>query len=104
MAVSSPSDSWIGASVLRKEDARHLFGHGMFIADVRVPGVQDVAFVRSDMAHASVRRIIRPPGTACHVTFVSDESAPSRLTVAGAAGALARSRRAATFRAVTFAR
>ena len=50
MAVSSPSDSWIGASVLRKEDARHLFGHGMFIADVRMPGVQDVAFVRSDMA------------------------------------------------------
>ena len=27
-------------------------GHGMFIADVRVPGVQDVAFVRSPMAHA----------------------------------------------------
>ena len=28
MAVSSPSDSWIGASVLRKEDARHLRGRG----------------------------------------------------------------------------
>ena len=43
---------WIGASLLRKEDARHLYGHGMFIADVHVPGVQDVAFVRSPMAHA----------------------------------------------------
>ena len=43
MAVSSSSDSWIGASVLRKEDARHLLGHGMFIADLRIPGVQDVA-------------------------------------------------------------
>ena len=52
MAVPSPSEGWIGASLLRKEDARHLLGHGMFIADVRMPGVQDVAFVRSDMANA----------------------------------------------------
>jgi carbon-monoxide dehydrogenase large subunit len=72
MAVSSSSDSWIGASVLRKEDARHLLGHGTFIADIRVPGVQDVAFVRSDMAHANVRRIIRPPGTAGHVFTLAD--------------------------------
>src|SRR4029079_8454391 len=72
MAVSSPSDSWIGASVLRKEDARHLFGHGMFIADVRIPGVQDVAFVRSDMANAVVRRVLRPPGTAGHVFTLAD--------------------------------
>ena len=33
-----PAQGWIGASLLRKEDARHLHGHGMFIADVRVPG------------------------------------------------------------------
>src|SRR5258707_5178837 len=72
MAVSSSSDSWIGASVLRKEDARHLLGHGMFIADLRIPGVQDVAFVRSDMAHANVRRVIRPPGTAGHVFTLAD--------------------------------
>src|SRR4051812_33893301 len=72
MAVSSSSDSWIGASVLRKEDARHLLGHGTFIADIRVPGVQDVAFVRSDMAHANVRRVIRPPGTAGHVFTLAD--------------------------------
>ncbi len=72
MAVSSSSDSWIGASVLRKEDARHLLGHGMFIADLRIPGVQDVAFVRSDMAHANVRRVIRPPGTVGHVFTLAD--------------------------------
>src|SRR4029079_7746940 len=72
MAVSSPSDCWIGASVLRKEDARHLFGHGMFIADIRMPGVQDVAFVRSDMANAVVRRVLRPPGTAGHVFTLAD--------------------------------
>ena len=55
MAGHSPSEGWIGASLLRKEDARHLLGHGMFIADVRMPGMQDIAFVRSQMAHARDR-------------------------------------------------
>src|SRR4029079_9896200 len=72
MASHSPSDGWIGASLLRKEDARHLFGHGMFIADVRMPGMQDIAFVRSDMANANVRRVIRTPGTAGHVFALAD--------------------------------
>ena len=72
MAVPSPSNSWIGASVLRKEDARHLLGHGMFIADMRMPGMQDVAFVRSDMANAKVRRVLRPPGTAGKVFTLAD--------------------------------
>ncbi len=72
MVVSSSSDNWIGASLLRKEDARHLLGHGMFIADVRMPGVQDVAFVRSDMAHAQVRRVIKPVGGTAQVFTLSD--------------------------------
>jgi carbon-monoxide dehydrogenase large subunit len=72
MAVPSPSESWIGASVLRKEDARHLLGYGMFIADMRMPGMQDVAFVRSDMANAKVRRVLRPPGTAGKAFTLAD--------------------------------
>src|SRR4026209_472194 len=68
----SPSEGWIGASVLRKEDARHLLGHGMFIADMRMPGMQDVAFVRSDVANAKVRRVLRPPGTAGKVFTLAD--------------------------------
>src|SRR4051812_4907878 len=60
MAAHEPAEGWIGASMLRKEDARHLDGHGMFIADVRVPGIQDVAFVRSPMAHARVRQVGKP--------------------------------------------
>ena len=52
MTRQAHGEGWIGASLLRKEDARYLYGHGMFIADVHVPGVQDVAFVRSQMAHA----------------------------------------------------
>jgi aerobic carbon-monoxide dehydrogenase large subunit len=63
---------WIGASLLRKEDARYLFGRGMFIADVNVPGVQDVAFVRSPMAHAWVRRVVKPADLAAQVFTLSD--------------------------------
>src|SRR6478736_2114846 len=82
MAGHASSDGWIGASMLRKEDARHLFGHGMFIADVRMPGMQDVAFVRSDMANATVRRVIRPPGTAGHV-FTLEDIGPLHVLEAG---------------------
>ena len=52
MAAHTQSEGWIGASLLRKEDERYLLGHGMFIADIRMPGIQDIAFVRSQMAHA----------------------------------------------------
>jgi carbon-monoxide dehydrogenase large subunit len=58
--VKEQAAGWIGASLLRKEDARHLHGHGMFIADVHVPGVQDVAFVRSPLPHAWVSRVDKP--------------------------------------------
>ncbi len=72
MAGHSPSEGWIGASLLRKEDARHLLGHGMFIADVRMPGMQDVAFVRSQMAHAIVRQVTKPEGEAANVFTLAD--------------------------------
>jgi len=72
MVAHAPSDGWIGASLLRKEDARHLLGHGMFIADVRMPGVQDIAFVRSQMAHANVRQVTIPPDGVGHVFTLAD--------------------------------
>jgi carbon-monoxide dehydrogenase large subunit len=71
-AAHSPSEGWIGASMLRKEDARHLLGHGMFIADVRMPAMQDVAFVRSQMAHAHVRRVLKPEGAEGSVFTLAD--------------------------------
>jgi aerobic carbon-monoxide dehydrogenase large subunit len=63
---------WIGASLLRKEDARYLFGRGMYIADVHVPGVQDVAFVRSPMASARVRHVNKPPHATGRVFTLAD--------------------------------
>jgi carbon-monoxide dehydrogenase large subunit len=63
---------WIGASLLRKEDARYLFGHGMYVADVHVPGVQDVAFVRSPLANARVRQVSKPADAAARVFTLAD--------------------------------
>jgi aerobic carbon-monoxide dehydrogenase large subunit len=63
---------WIGASLLRKEDARYLFGRGMYIADVHVPGVQDVAFVRSPMANARIRHVDKPPHATGRVFTLAD--------------------------------
>src|SRR5262249_19972023 len=52
--------SWIGASLLRKEDARHLHGRGMFIADIIMPGTQEIASVRSQRPPANVRNVTNP--------------------------------------------
>ena len=56
----SPSESWIGARLLRKEDARYLRGAGAFVDDIRMAGLLDVAFVRSPVAHGRLRRIGKP--------------------------------------------
>ena len=54
------SEQGIGASVLRKEDDRLLRGRGQFVADLRLAGMRDVAFVRSPVAHANIRDIVIP--------------------------------------------
>src|SRR5260370_26622523 len=68
----SSANSGIGASLLRKEDARFLLGQGKYIADLRMPGVQDVAFVRSQMAHAQVRKVVKPDDAAAAVFTLAD--------------------------------
>ena len=50
----------VGASVLRVEDDRHLRGQGEFIADLRLAGMQNLAFVRSPLAHALIRGVRKP--------------------------------------------
>src|ERR1700723_2817565 len=51
----------VGARLLRKEDDRFMRGRGEFVADIRLVGLQDVAFVRSPLAHARIRGISIPP-------------------------------------------
>jgi len=50
----------IGASVPRKEDERFLRGQGQYVADFRIPGTCEVAFVRSPVAHARLRGVEVP--------------------------------------------
>src|SRR5258708_12159123 len=57
----------VGASLLRKEDDRHLRGRGEFVADIRLPGTQEVVFLRSPHAHARIRSITVPPELRGHV-------------------------------------
>src|ERR1700676_3264769 len=55
------SEQGVGASVLRKEDDRLMRGRGQFVADLRLAGMRDVAFVRSPVAHANIREVVIPP-------------------------------------------
>ncbi|MBP2148192.1 xanthine dehydrogenase family protein molybdopterin-binding subunit [Xanthobacter flavus] len=50
----------VGARLPRKEDERLMRGRGQFIADIRLAGMQDVAFVRSPLAHARIHAIHVP--------------------------------------------
>lgn len=63
---------WVGASVLRKEDKRHLLGASTFVGDIRIPGMQDVAFARSQFAHAHVVSIEKPEGFENKVYTLAD--------------------------------
>ena len=47
----------IGRSLARREDRRLLLGIGRFIADIQLPGMLHVAFVRSELAHARISAV-----------------------------------------------
>src|SRR5262245_48864783 len=59
-ASTRMSDWGIGASVPRKEDERFLTGRGQYVADFRIPGLREVAFVRSPVAHGRLRAVNVP--------------------------------------------
>ena len=68
-----PNDQYgIGASLLRKEDDRHLHGRGQFVPDIKLPGTMDVAFVRSPHAHARIKSISVPPEARGRVFTAAD--------------------------------
>ena len=62
----------VGASLLRREDDRHLRGRGEFVADIRLPGTQEVVFLRSPHAHARIRGIAVPPEARGRVFTAAD--------------------------------
>src|SRR5580658_1874277 len=62
----------IGQSVPRLEDDRYLRGKGEFIADIRLAGMRDLAFVRSPVAHARIRSVRKPAGFEALVFVAAD--------------------------------
>ena len=79
MSVAHEPDGWIGARLLRKEDGRHLAGAAQFVADIRLPGMQDVAFVRSQVAHGILRGVTKPAHHAARVFTMADLGAVNVL-------------------------
>jgi aerobic carbon-monoxide dehydrogenase large subunit len=74
----------IGASVARKEDERFLRGRGQYVADFRVPGTRDVAFVRSPLAHARLLSV-RVPDKHKDAVFTAEHLAGVRSIRAASA-------------------
>jgi aerobic carbon-monoxide dehydrogenase large subunit len=56
------AEGGIGARVKRKEDFRLLRGRGRYVGDIAMRGLQEVAFVRSPVAHARIRGVAIPAG------------------------------------------
>jgi aerobic carbon-monoxide dehydrogenase large subunit len=70
--AAATTASGVGASLLRKEDARHLRGRGQFVSDVQLPRMQDVAFVRSPHAHARIKGIAVGPNASGRIFTARD--------------------------------
>jgi carbon-monoxide dehydrogenase large subunit len=69
---ATQTDGGIGARVQRKEDHRHMHGQGRFVADMVIPGTQEVAFLRSPLAHARIAAIHKPESCASQVIVRED--------------------------------
>ena len=60
METHNKTGKGIGARLTRKEDDRYMRGRGEFVADIRLAGMKDVAFLRSPLAHARLHGINVP--------------------------------------------
>jgi aerobic carbon-monoxide dehydrogenase large subunit len=55
--ISGPAARYVGASVTRKEDRRLLTGYGLYVDDVALPGMLHAAFLRSELAKATITHL-----------------------------------------------
>lgn len=72
----------MGASLLRKEDARFIRGQGSYVDDIKLPGMLFGALVRSPYAHARIKKIdkskaLASPGVVAVLT--ADDLKPVKL-------------------------
>lgn len=71
-ATASVHKKGIGGSILRNEDGRLLSGRSSYIADISQPGMWEVAFLRSPVAHANILSVTKPEGYENKVFLLSD--------------------------------
>ena len=71
---------WISVNLPRREDRRHLLGQGVFAADLSAPGMLELAFLRSPVAHGRILGLRRPDGA---TVFVAGEIGSIALQPAG---------------------
>lgn len=48
---------WVGTSIPRKEDAKYLTGRAIYVDDMKLPGMLYCAILRSQYAHAKIKKI-----------------------------------------------
>src|ERR1043166_7587123 len=57
MPASPVLPKLVGQRVKRREDPRLIRGGGTYVDDIKITGMQHIAFKRSDVAHARIRSI-----------------------------------------------
>ena len=62
----------IGARMARREDHRLLHGKGRFVADIRLHGMLEMAFLRSPLAHARIGTVTKPLSVTDRVFVAAD--------------------------------
>jgi len=81
----------VGASVRRVEDRRLLEGGGEYLADLRVPGAVELAFLRSPVAHARLKGVDVPADYRGSVFLAEDIGFTKPIVAASAAPGFQRS-------------
>ena len=72
----------MGASRLRKEDARFIQGKGNYVDDLKLPGMLHMDIVRAPVAHARIKRINKEAALAMpgvHAVLTADDLKPLKL-------------------------
>lgn len=84
-AIAARAGQGVGAPVRRVEDRRLLEGKGEYLADLQIPGVWEIAFLRSPIAHARLHGVRVPEALRERVFTVDDLPFVSPIVADGAA-------------------